>query len=145
MGARLWLRWREAAARLGVQYTNLTGDMLISAGVISYLGAFTMLYRDRIVGKWAELCKEKDIPASKVFSLQDALGEPVKMREWAIHGLPNDSFSIDNGIMVANARRWPLMIDPQVRRLSGSWAVESSEQQPTSNEHTAITWKIIPA
>jgi len=113
MGARLWLRWREAAARLGVQYTNLTGDMLISAGVISYLGAFTMLYRDRIVGKWAELCKEKDIPASKVFSLQDALGEPVKMREWAIHGLPNDSFSIDNGIMVANARRWPLMIDPQ--------------------------------
>jgi dynein heavy chain len=34
------------------------------------------------------------------------------MREWAIHGLPNDSFSIDNGIMVANARRWPLMIDP---------------------------------
>ena len=37
----------------------------------------------------------------------------MKIREWGIAGLPNDSFSIDNGIMVANARRWPLMIDPQ--------------------------------
>ncbi|GFH33656.1 uncharacterized protein HaLaN_33058, partial [Haematococcus lacustris] len=36
-------------------------------------------------------------------------------RAWGIAGLPNDSFSIDNGIMVANARRWPLMIDPQTQ------------------------------
>jgi hypothetical protein len=33
------------------RYTNLTGDMLISAGVISYLGAFTMAYRDQVVGR----------------------------------------------------------------------------------------------
>jgi len=29
-------------------------------------------------------------------------------------GLPNDTFSIDNAIMLTNARRWPLCIDPQV-------------------------------
>jgi hypothetical protein len=43
-------RWIEVAAQLGVKYTNLTGDMLISAGVISYLGAFTMAYRDQVCG-----------------------------------------------------------------------------------------------
>ena len=36
---------------LGVKYNNLTGDMLISAGVISYLGAFTMAYRDQVRGR----------------------------------------------------------------------------------------------
>jgi dynein heavy chain len=37
----------------------------------------------------------------------------VRIREWHVAGLPNDSFSVDNGIIVDNARRWPLMIDPQ--------------------------------
>ncbi len=41
------------------------------------------------------------------------LGEPVRIRDWVIDGLPNDSFSIDNGIIVSKARRWPLFIDPQ--------------------------------
>ena len=28
-------------------------------------------------------------------------------------GLPADGFSIDNAIIAAKSRRWPLMIDPQ--------------------------------
>lgn len=35
------------------------------------------------------------------------------VRQWNIDGLPTDGFSVDNGIIVFNARRWPLMIDPQ--------------------------------
>jgi dynein heavy chain len=58
-------------------------------------------------------CKKKEIPCSKVFSLNQTLGDPVKIRAWNIAGLPVDNFSIDNGIVVYNSRRWPLMIDPQ--------------------------------
>ncbi|GAX74205.1 hypothetical protein CEUSTIGMA_g1654.t1 [Chlamydomonas eustigma] len=108
-------RWTEAAAALGGKYQNLTGDMLISAGVISYLGAFTMAYRDQVVGRWVAGLETFGIPRSGKFSLVASLGDPVKIREWGIAGLPNDSFSTDNGIMVANARRWPLMIDPQTQ------------------------------
>ena len=53
------------------------------------------------------------VPCSPVFSLIDTLGDPVAIREWNIDGLPKDSFSVDNGIIVSMARRWPLMIDPQ--------------------------------
>ena len=33
------LDWSKAAEDLGIQYENLTGDVLISAGVVAYLGA----------------------------------------------------------------------------------------------------------
>jgi dynein heavy chain len=36
------------------------------------------------------------------------------MRAWNIAGLPSDSLSEDNGIIISKARRWSLMIDPQV-------------------------------
>ena len=105
--------WTVRARELGEAYENLTGDMLISAGMISYLGTFTMAFRDGIAESWVQQCREAGIPSSAKFSLVSCLGDPVAIREWGIAGLPNDSFSIDNGIMIANARRWPLMIDPQ--------------------------------
>ena len=35
------------------------------------------------------------------------------IRDWNIQGLPTDTFSVENGIVVFNTSRWPLMIDPQ--------------------------------
>ncbi|MEE6497717.1 hypothetical protein FKM82_002819 [Ascaphus truei] len=106
-------RWTEAARLLGIKYTNLTGDVLLASGTVAYLGAFTVDYRQECQSQWQILCKEKKIPCSNDFSLSTTLGDPVKIRAWQIAGLPVDSFSIDNGIIVSNSRRWALMIDPQ--------------------------------
>ncbi|XP_041928965.1 dynein heavy chain 7, axonemal isoform X2 [Alosa sapidissima] len=106
-------RWSEMALHLGELYTNLTGDILISAAIVAYLGAFTSSYRQAATTEWMDLCKSREIPCSKNMSLMNSLGELVKIRSWTIAGLPSDSFSIDNGIIISNARRWPLMIDPQ--------------------------------
>ncbi len=38
-------RWTEAARLLGGKYINITGDVLMSAGVVAYLGAFTVDFR----------------------------------------------------------------------------------------------------
>uniref|UniRef100_A0A667J1Y3 Dynein axonemal heavy chain 3 n=1 Tax=Lynx canadensis TaxID=61383 RepID=A0A667J1Y3_LYNCA len=106
-------RWTEATRQLGIRYTNLTGDVLLSSGTVAYLGAFTVDYRARCQKQWLAQCKDKVIPGSSDFSLSNTLGDPVKIRAWQIAGLPIDSFSIDNGIIVSNSRRWALMIDPQ--------------------------------
>ncbi|XP_037136748.1 dynein heavy chain 7, axonemal [Syngnathus acus] len=106
-------RWNEMAFALGKLYNNLTGDILISSGIVAYLGAFTSSFRQEQIEEWSSLCKAKEIPSSPSMTLMTSLGEQVKIRAWTIAGLPTDGFSIDNGIIISNARRWPLMIDPQ--------------------------------
>lgn len=38
-------RWMQAAKDLTQQYDNLIGDILLSGGIIAYLGAFTAVFR----------------------------------------------------------------------------------------------------
>ena len=106
-------RWTTNVATLSEQYTNVTGNVVVSAGLIAYLGAFTSQYRNLAVKKWVKLCKSRNIPCSNNPALVDTLGEPTVIRQWNVEGLPTDAFSVDNGIVVFNSRRWPLMIDPQ--------------------------------
>lgn len=38
-------RWTQMAESLGHLYINITGDVLLSAGVVAYMGAFTVDFR----------------------------------------------------------------------------------------------------
>lgn len=106
-------RWEIAAENLGKIYNNLTGDILVSSGAVAYLGAFTSHFRNDAVHHWLQTVREENLPCSEDYNLTATLGDQVKMRAWTIAGLPTDSFSIENGIIISNSNRWPLMIDPQ--------------------------------
>ncbi|KAL0118214.1 hypothetical protein PUN28_009103 [Cardiocondyla obscurior] len=108
-----YTRWSQTAKELGDKYYRLTGDVLIASGIVAYLGPFTTPFRVQQIKEWVQLCSEKAMICSSDFQLRDVLGDPVLIRSWNIAGLPADAFSIDNGIIITNARRWPLMIDPQ--------------------------------
>ncbi len=58
----------------------MTGDVLVSSGIIAYLGAFTPTYRKEISQDWIHKCKEMEILGSEKFSLPKVLGDPVKIR-----------------------------------------------------------------
>ena len=50
-------RWTNKAAELQDIYDNLMGDVLISAGVIAYLGPFTSAFRDSMTSEWIKYCQ----------------------------------------------------------------------------------------
>ena len=106
-------RWYDEAQILKLVYKNLTGDVLVAAGMIAYLGAFTSVYRNSLSNYWVQQCAQVKIPGSEVFSLATVLGDPVLIRSWLAFQLPSDSFSIENAIITKKARRWSLNIDPQ--------------------------------
>ena len=106
-------RWKKKAEDLGRQYENIVGDAILSAGTIAYLGAFPMSYRQEMHDMWMQELRKANIICSTKCELIDILGDPVRIREWQVAALPNDQFSIENAIIIENARRWPLMIDPQ--------------------------------
>ena len=62
-------RWKQQSEELGVVYDCLTGDVLCSAGMIAYLGAFDSLYRNELIEGWVKECMEREIPNSGSFSL----------------------------------------------------------------------------
>lgn len=55
----------------------------------------------------------------------------MKIRQWNVAGLPKDELSVENGIIIDRSRRWPLMIDPQVKTPFGvhSTVIEHDEEE----------------
>lgn len=103
-----------AANRMHLLKHTRTGPT--PAGSIAYLGPFTPAYRAALLAEWGTTLQAAGLPHSPNPSLIRCLADPIKTRAWAIAGLPTDSVSIENAIVVSKARRWPLMIDPQVGR-----------------------------
>ena len=107
------IRWRDTVLFLTSAYENSLGDVIVSAGTISYLGPFTGPFRNELIKTWQEGLKKYGIPHTANCDLEMTLSNPVKVRSWRLCSLPSDSLSLQNGIIMDNARRWPLLIDPQ--------------------------------
>jgi len=107
-------RWKETVITLKVLEENIVGNVCAASGAIAYLGVFTAGYRGDLTSEWQNKLQELSLPVNLVSAtLRGTLEDPVKVRQWNIEGLPSDSLSVENGIMIDKARRWPLCIDPQ--------------------------------
>eukprot|EP00924_Labyrinthula_sp_SR-Ha-C_P016847 augustus_masked-scaffold_6-processed-gene-16.9-mRNA-1 protein AED:0.16 eAED:0.16 QI:0/0/0/1/1/1/4/0/3086 len=103
-------RWTDNVSTLEQDYVSLTGNVLVSSGILAYLGAFTADYRENIVREqWIPLVKgsqgQNIIPCTENISLANTLGDQVQIRNWMATGLPSDNFSIENGIILFNSNR----------------------------------------
>ncbi|KAL4466850.1 hypothetical protein ABPG74_010447 [Tetrahymena malaccensis] len=109
------IRWKETVGTLGDQIKLLVGDVFVAGASVTYYGPFTGTYREDLVKQWLQKCEDMQIPKSENYVLENVLGDPVEIRNWNAKGLPSDSVSINNGILVHSCRNYPLLIDPQLQ------------------------------
>ncbi|XP_072807658.1 dynein axonemal heavy chain 6 isoform X2 [Vicugna pacos] len=107
------VRWEESIQKFSEEIANIVGNVFIAAACVAYYGAFTAQYRQSLIECWIQDCQTLEIPINPSFSLINTLGDPYEIRQWNTDGLPRDLVSTENGILVTQGRRWPLMIDPQ--------------------------------
>ena len=107
-------RWSRGARDIGDQKKMLVGNVSLSTAFISYCGPFNSEFRHILQNEYfiADM-KKKGIPVTPTLELTSFLVDDTTVGEWNIQGLPKDDLSIQNGIMVTNSSRYPLLIDPQ--------------------------------
>jgi dynein heavy chain, axonemal len=105
--------WIQNALKAENESKTVVGDCLLSAGIIAYMGAFPMAFRDETITHWKSKLNENKILFSPTYKLAEVLCDPITIGQWTNKNkLPNDSFSIENAIIMTNSSRFPLFIDP---------------------------------
>uniref|UniRef100_A0A8C3CZ11 Dynein axonemal heavy chain 1 n=1 Tax=Cairina moschata TaxID=8855 RepID=A0A8C3CZ11_CAIMO len=100
------VRWQDTVENLDYKINNIAGDVLVAAGFVAYLGPFTVSVQGTQTGQLAsetldDLCHISNIP-----SKQTSLPKQIA-------GLPNDTLSVENGVITQFSQRWTHYIDPQ--------------------------------
>ncbi len=57
--------WKVSLSSNVKQRENLVGDILISSGIIAYLGVFQSSYRDDCIKSWIQMLKSLEIKATE--------------------------------------------------------------------------------
>ena len=108
------VRWTQQSKEFDDQIARLTGDCALASGFVSYLGPFNKEFRELLTTRdFYGDCVAKGIPVTENMKISQFLVEDAEVGEWNIQGLPTDELSVQNGIMVTRATRYPVLVDPQ--------------------------------
>ena len=61
--------------------------------------------------------QQPPIPITSNLDMLNLLTDSAQVARWSNENLPSDRTSIENAMILTNADRWPLMIDPQLQGL----------------------------
>jgi len=118
-------RWGENVQTLRRDAKLLTGDVLLASAFISYAGPFNKPFRTHLMenvfkpflldGFRKVAGEDGTIPMSEDADPLKVLTNEAEIAQWNADLLPADTSSAENGCIVCNTSRWPLLIDPQLQ------------------------------
>lgn len=117
------VRWSEGIERLVDEREYLVGDCLLAAAFISYIGPFTKEYREILLDKTlipllVSPASGEPVPITPNIDALSIVCTEAEIAEYQTQGLPADRVSSENGAIVMNSVRYPLMIDPQLQAIT---------------------------
>jgi dynein heavy chain len=127
-------RWSTGIQTLAGKRDLIVGDSLMAAAFISYIGPFTKEFRvDLVMNEWLPFLQTavvgKSIAMSQDCDPLKTLTTESEICGWNAQGLPSDPVSAENGTIVCNSSRWPLIIDPQLQGVSWIKTMESKVER----------------
>jgi dynein heavy chain 1 len=106
------MRWEESSKNFVDQMSCIIGDCLNSAAFLTYIGFFDHLYRKQLHVDWRLNIDMVDLKQRYDMKISEFLATPSEKLAWVKEELPNDDLCVENGIIMMNYNRYPLIIDP---------------------------------
>lgn len=109
--------WESSLRQYEIDVKTILGNVILSAGAISYYGPLSGVFRQELYEEWHKYVVDNKILINPFneFNIIEVLGDRLEIRDWQNCGLPTDQVSTENAIFSLNAIKWPLMIDPQLQ------------------------------
>jgi dynein heavy chain len=133
------VRWGEEIEKLKSNALTLVGDCMLAAGFVSYVGAFDKTLREELwKNQWSADLKDRGIPITIGSDPLEVLSNEGMNSKMVSEGLPSDRVSLENGSILTNCKRWPLLIDPQVQAIK--WLKKKEEGNLDIIQLTQKNW-----
>ena len=79
---------------------------LVSSGYITYMGGQNETVRESTLREWLSALSMQE------YNFRTFLSSETQMLTWKKEGLPADTLSVENAIMIVSTEKTPLIIDP---------------------------------
>jgi hypothetical protein len=79
------------------------------------------------------------IPVTPALTVQDYFASPGTISDWTIMGLPSDTHSVQNGLLVTQTSKYCILIDPQGQGLRWITNLENKRREEAARHAIAVS------
>ncbi|KAJ1562887.1 Cytoplasmic dynein 2 heavy chain 1 [Nowakowskiella sp. JEL0078] len=118
-------RWAIQIKSINEGLNYLPKNVLLSAAFVTYLGGSSVDRRAKILQDWKKIAgfipnpSNSSGPFIPEFNLLKVMSTESEQLVWKSEGLPSDTLSFENSIVILNSSSVPLIVDPS--RQAASW------------------------